>query len=131
MRALTETKVIRFFNHSHGPQNQDYQHRDKHQRGFTAGFVEDSHESPQLRQTCCVKKEVCYFVRLGDHNKILKNMFLPVFEALRNASRVVGGGDAGFGRFPWMALVRGTHTRYILFLWLCLSSMCKIDSRLL
>ena len=34
-------------------------------------------------------------------------------EALRNASRVVGGGDAGFGRFPWMALVRGTHTRYV------------------
>jgi len=25
--------------------------------------------------------------------------------------RVVGGGAAGFGRFPWMALVRGTHTR--------------------
>ena len=34
-------------------------------------------------------------------------------KALRNASRVVGGGDAGFGRFPWMALVRGTHTRYV------------------
>ena len=74
--------------------------------------MEDSHESPQLRQTCCVKKEVCYFVRLGAHNKILKNMFLPVFEALRSASRVVGGANAGFGRFPWMALVRGTHTRY-------------------
>ena len=64
MRALTETKVIRFFNHSHGPQNQDYQHRDKHQRGFTAGFVEDSHESPQLRQTCCVKEEVCTFPKI-------------------------------------------------------------------
>ena len=60
MRALTETKVIRFFNHSHGPQNQDYQHRDKHQRGFTAGFVEDSHESPQLWQACCFKKKVSH-----------------------------------------------------------------------
>ena len=119
---------VTFDYHKVHPQKLD--DKTKIQCGITAGFVEDSHESPQLRQTCCVKKEVCYFVRLGDHNKILKNMCLPVFEALRNASRVVGGGDAGFGRFPWMALVRGTHTRYILFLWLCLSSMCKIDSRL-
>ena len=74
--------------------------------------MEDSHESPQLWQTCRVKKEVCKFC-FGVHFNVLK-IDIDVFEALISAPRVVGGGEAGFGRFPWMALVRGTHTRYCL-----------------